>query len=66
MRRVKCVFVGDENVDKWEFFIKYVVLMNVEVELVIEVIVIEIIEVIGYFNEVFVNGDEKSDEECLM
>lgn len=32
MRTVKCVLVGDENVDKRELFMKYVELMNAEVE----------------------------------
>lgn len=66
MRRVKCVLVGDENVDKRELFIKYVALMNAEVESATEVTATETTEVTGYFNEAFVNGDEKSDEECSM
>ena len=32
MRTVKCVLVGDENVDKRELFLKYVALLNSEVE----------------------------------
>jgi len=32
MRTVKCVLVGDENVDKRELFIKYMSLLNSEVE----------------------------------
>lgn len=37
MRIVKCVLVGDENVDKWELFVKYVSLLNFEVVIVMEI-----------------------------
>lgn len=59
MRTVKCVLVGDENVDKQELFIKYVALMNAEVESATDDITTELDRrtVRGELNQGFENGD---------
>lgn len=58
MRIVKCVIVGDEDVDKRELFLQYIVLLNVEVEIV------SVIEEDGFNNDVsrmgiFLEGKEQ-------
>ena len=64
MRTVKCVLVGDENVDKRELFIKYVTLMNAEAERSTE----EVGDgtnresLHGEINEAFQNGDATLDQ----
>ena len=64
MRTVKCVLVGDENVDKRELFIKYVALMNAEVESATEEIVsgTDRRTLHGEVNEAFENGDVDDDQ----
>lgn len=69
MRKVKCVLVGDENVDKRELFIKYVAMMNAECESATEDV-----ETTsnagrtnqGQLNDAFKNGDKKGSKRSTM
>lgn len=64
MRTVKCVLVGDENVDKRELFIKYVALMNAEAKAATEegATGVDADPLHPEINEVFQNGDVIRDQ----
>ncbi|KAJ7393166.1 hypothetical protein OS493_006132 [Desmophyllum pertusum] len=66
MRTVKCVLVGDDNVDKRELFIKYVALLNAEAETATDTAEEDASTAnhsqAGELTDVFVNGDVPHDE----